>query len=136
MPRLTYNVIGALLAVDTNRPMEGYSVVIESGVRDELSPLCLEAIRAGNRRTNADGTFRATFITTGASLGDHESAPIPSLIEVHIEFSPGEWRCREVPIGTDQVVECSDREVRIELGRIAVDFDACRQPSGREGDRE
>jgi hypothetical protein len=57
-------------------------------------------------------------------------------VEIHIEFSPGVWRCREVPIGVDQVVEQGDREVRIKLGRIKVDFDACREPKGWGEDEE
>jgi hypothetical protein len=136
MSRLTYQVTGTLIAADSDAPMEGYSVIAESGVRDELSPLCLEGIRAGSRCTDAEGSFQATFITTGASLSAQESAPLPHLIEIHIEFSPGVWRCREVPIGVDHFVEQGDREVRIKMGRIKVDFDACREPKGWEEDEE
>lgn len=131
MSKPTYHVTGSLIAADTDEPMEGYSVIAETGDRDELSPLCLEAIRAGRPRTDAKGRFEATFFTTGASLGAQESVPIPRLIEVHIQFSPGVWRCRELPIGIDQVAEQGDREVRIDLGRIKVDFNACREPKGK-----
>jgi len=114
--------------------MVGYAIIAETGVRDESSPLCLEGIRAGDRSTDADGLFQATFLTTGATLRAHENAPIPKTVEIHIEFSPGKWRCREVAVCPDQVTKVRGREAWLDLGRIEVDYDACREPVGREED--
>jgi hypothetical protein len=129
MSKLTYHVQGSLIAAESLQPMVGYPIVVESGIRDENSPLCLDGIRV-NRKPDGDGHFQAMFVTTGAALEAHETPPIPSLIEVHIEFSRGKWRCREVAVKPDQVVERKGCEVWIDLGRIEVEFEACREPLG------
>jgi hypothetical protein len=134
MAMLTFHVRALLIAADSGQPMVGYSIVAESGIDDESSPLCLYGIRAGNRGTKADGRFHAVFFTTGASLGKHDATPIPGMVEVHIEFRPGQWRCREVAVSPDQVVKAKGREVWLDLGQIRVDYDACRTPIGSEED--
>ena len=127
----TFHVRGTLSAA-SGRPMHGYSVIAESGIRDESSPLCLEGIRAGEWVTDSEGRFQATFFTTGASVREHDATPIPKVVEVHIQFSPGRWRCRDVVIRPDQVTEVKGREVWMDLGQIAVEYDACRAPVRRE----
>jgi hypothetical protein len=106
-----------------------HAIVAETGVRDESSPLCLLGIRPGGRQTDANGNFSATFFTTGDEAT--EDVSIPDMIEIHIEFSRGQWRCREVPLRETHRVTREGREVSIDLGIIDVDYDTCRKPTGR-----
>jgi hypothetical protein len=113
--------------------MTSHAIVAETGIRDESSPLCLLSIRAGikagGRQTDANGNFSATFFTTGDEAT--EDVSIPDMIEIHIEFSPGQWRCREVPLRETHRVTREGREVSIDLGIIDVDYDTCRKATGR-----
>lgn len=130
MSLLTYHVRGRLLDAHTGRPMIGYAIVAESGVRDEASPLSLHGIKAGRRDSDELGCFSATFFTTGASLDGESAAPVPLLVEVHIEFNPGKWRCRPVEVSPEMLVSLVGRQVELDLGEIPVDHELCRPPRG------
>ena len=124
MNEVRYEVTGQLLDVRTQRPMADYSVITETGIRDEGSPLCVIGIGVKDRRTDPDGRFQSTFFAKGSS--------VPTEIEVHIQFSPGSWRCREVPVEPNAVQTKGDGTVSVDLGRIEVDYDLCRLPTGDE----
>jgi hypothetical protein len=128
----TYHVRGKLIDKASRLPMAGYSIIAESGIRDESLSLCLEGIQTGHHPTEIDGFFQATFYTRGASSHKHENAPILDMVEVHIEFSPGQWRCREVAVRPEHVVGMKDHEVWLDLGQIDVDYAAFREPIGWE----
>lgn len=115
----SYTVTGRLIDAGTMRPMAGFSVIGETGIRDEESPLCLVGIRK-QARTDTDGGFEAMFFARGTAT--------PAEIEVHIEFSPGIWRCRVVPIESADVQIGEDDAVHIGLGSVEVDYDKCRVP--------
>ena len=120
MGEVSYMVSGRLVEAGTRRPMTGFSVIVETGVRDENSPLDLLGVRHGI--TGASGDFEAAFVTPGMAT--------PAELEVHIEFSPGGWRCRVVPVDPANVEADGDGGVHIELGTVEVDYDKCRVPKG------
>jgi hypothetical protein len=121
MGEVSYMVSGRLVEAGTRRPMAGHGVVVETGIRDENSPLDLLGVR-GSGRTDANGDFERTFITPGMA--------IPAELEVHILFDPGGWRCRVVPVAPANVEADGAADVRIELGTVEVDYDKCRAPKG------
>jgi hypothetical protein len=127
---ITYHVSGTLIDASSSEPMRGYAIIAETGIDDEQSPLRLHAINAGDRPTDGQGCFAATFFTTGFGLDDSEPAPVPQVVEVHIEFAPGQWRCRVVGVEQHSAATLSNREIAIDLGQITVDYDKCRPPTG------
>jgi hypothetical protein len=128
-----YHICGKLIDKASRLPMAGYSIIAESGIRDESSSLRLEGIQTGHHPTEVDGFFQATFYTQGTPSHVRESAPILDMVEVHIQFSAGQWRCREVAVRPEHLVGVKDQEVWLDLGEIEVDYTDCREPMGREG---
>ena len=107
--------------------MVGYSVVAETGIRDDASPLCLHSIQPGMDNTDSHGQFERVFFTEGGGIEPMDNAPVPKLIEIHIQFKPGVWRCREVGLD-NATVQVRGHETEIDLGLIEVNYAKCRTP--------
>ncbi|MDB4679526.1 MAG: hypothetical protein P8M30_02465 [Planctomycetaceae bacterium] len=132
---LTYHVCGVLIDASSQQTMEGYLAIAETGIRDESSPFELWGISGphepGERITDDRGRFVATFITTGMKDLPIDCVPLPPMIEIHIQFRPGTWRCREVPVLSKTQTAIADHEYEIDLGEIVVDYDLCRKPTNK-----
>jgi hypothetical protein len=132
MALITYDVTGQLVDAATHRPMSGFSVIAESGIRDESSPFCLYGIKRTNPMTDQDGRFNVLFFTNGTADAVESSPSVPESIEIHIEFSPGEWRCRVVAIKAEMIYSSRNSEACLDLGEIVVRYELCRLPTIEE----
>jgi hypothetical protein len=114
-----FEIRGQLVDIKTNKSMIGFSIITETGIRDTNS--FLHTVSVGPVvQSNSEGKFVSTFFTPKSS--------IPKTIEVHIEFKPGSWRCRVVPMQPQMIKTTQEHYVQIDLDRIEVDYDKCIVP--------
>ena len=120
MAPVKFEVQGKLFDPKTDLPMDGYSVICETGISDEHS--LLQTLSVGPvAHTDSEGSFLSTFFAQGFR--------VPGEIEVNIEFGPGNWRACSVPVALDMIRVGHEQSVSIDLGGIKVDFDMCRAPT-------
>jgi hypothetical protein len=119
MQKSQFEISGQLIDAITRAPMVNCSVITETGIRDDNSPLFLHSV-GPVAQTNQEGNFLSKFFTLGISE--------PSIIEVHIEFSPGVWRCCIVPLSPQILKRKNKNNMFIDLGTVEVDYNKCQIP--------
>lgn len=110
-----FQVQGTLVRAGTGVVICQCEAIIESGVRDETSPLNLVGV-GPIARPDSTGAFRSWFVTSGSDT------PIsyPATVSVFLRAAPGQWVPYVVSVDTARCHNLSSNEALLEIGQLQL----------------
>jgi hypothetical protein len=111
-----FRVSGTFQRVETGEPVYPCEAIVESGVRDESSPLCLFGTGPVAHATPI-GAFASSFVTRGSDT----PVECPPTVEVFVRVAAGQWKPYVVSTIPSQCRVVSSTEALLELGIVQIE---------------
>jgi len=112
------HVQGSFVRAVSRAPIGECEAIIESGIREEMSPFMTEAV-GPIAHAEVDGAFESWFVT----VGDGGPVWAPKSVSVFVRVGKGEWKEYIQEVGPEDARSVSESELLIKLKPVEIGHD-------------